>query len=282
MTFRTILSPQALQEHLGDASWRIFDCRHDLAQPDAGEQAYRIAHIPNAGFMHLDRDLSGVKRGNNGRHPLPDAAAFANLLAQRGVSNATQVIAYDDSGGMFAARLWWMLRWLGHEAVAVLDGGLSAWKRASLPLTDVIPAMAPVSFQWRATEHAVDVAFVQAHLNDPAVQLIDARAPERFRGEQETIDPVAGHIPGALNRFIKENLDGDGCFKRPEQLREEFTQRLRARPNATPVCYCGSGAAACHHVLAMEIAGLRTAKLYVGSWSEWCSDPHRPIATGAE
>jgi thiosulfate/3-mercaptopyruvate sulfurtransferase len=279
MTFRTVVSVSELAAHVHDAQWRIFDCRHDLADPDAGSRAYRNAHIPNAQFLHLDHDLSGVKTGKNGRHPLPVPETFADTLARRGVSNETQVVAYDDSQGMFAARLWWMLRWLGHADVAVLDGGLSSWKEAGLALTNDIPTISPASFRWRVATKPVDADYVQAHLHQPETILIDARTAERFRGDSEPIDPVAGHIPGAVNRPYRNNLAADGRFKSAPQLREEFDALLGRHAMEDVISYCGSGVAACHHVLALEIAGRHGARLYAGSWSEWCSDTERPTAS---
>ncbi len=280
MTFRTLVSAEALAAHVDDASWRIFDCRHDLTQPDAGEHAFVTGHIPAAQFLHLDRDLSGPKHGKNGRHPLPDPALLAATLARCGVSNATQVVAYDNVGGMFAARLWWLLRWLGHDNVAVLDGGLPAWERHGGLLTDKATPRAPAVFDWRTGDQAVGADFVRANLRQPHLRLIDARAPDRFRGENETLDPVGGHIPGAVNRFFKDSLTADNHFRPAAQLRDDFDRLLSH--GQRPVCYCGSGVTACHLLLAMEISGLKDARLYAGSWSEWCSDAQRPTATGAE
>ena len=269
MVFHTLVSTQALATQLDDASWRIFDCRHDLAKPEAGEQAYRAAHIPNAQFLHLDRDLSGPVTGSNGRHPLPDPATFAATLARRGVSNDSQVIAYDDSGGMFAVRLWWMLRWLGHDKVAVLDGGLPAWQSAGYALSERVPRVPPAVFSWRAGELPVDGAYVQTHLAQPGMLLMDARGADRFRGENETLDPVAGHIPGAVNRPFRNNLVADGHFKPAAQLRREFEELLGEHPAQNTVCYCGSGVTACVDLLALHEAGRPDAKLYPGSWSQW-------------
>jgi thiosulfate/3-mercaptopyruvate sulfurtransferase len=282
MAFQTLVPVEILAAHTNDASWRIFDCRHDLMNPGAGRQAYLCAHIPNAQFLHLDDDLSRQKTGTNGRHPLPDPAIFAETLGRHGVSSETQVVAYDDSGGMFAARLWWMLRWLGHEDVALLDGGLRAWQMAGLPLTAELPIVVPARFPSARRDEPVDTTFVRNHLRRPDLLLIDARTPERFRGESEPIDPVAGHIPGAVNRPYRANLASDDRFKSAEQLRDEFVTLLGSHPSADVVSYCGSGVAACHHLLALEIAGFHGARLYPGSWSEWCSDRQRPIATGAQ
>lgn len=282
MAANTIISAQELAAHLDDPDWRLFDCRHELEKPDAGEAAYRESHLPNAQFLHLERDLSGPKTGKNGRHPLPDPELLAAKLGQLGVSNNTQVVAYDNSGGMFAARLWWLLRWLGHENVAVLDGGIAAWRRAGQSLTAKVAAPIPAKFSWRLSREIVNADYVQAHLRGHSMLVIDARSPERFRGENETLDRVGGHIPGAINRFFKDNLTPDGDFKSAEQLQQEFESLLRGRPVETAVSQCGSGITACHNLLALEIAGLAGARLYPGSWSEWCSDPRRPIAKGAD
>lgn len=280
MAYRTLISPADLAAHVADPRWRIFDCRHDLTDAQAGERAYREAHIPEARFLHLDRDLSGAKTGKNGRHPLPDPATLSQRLARDGVSNNTQVVAYDDSGGMFAARLWWLLRWLGHPDVAVLDGGLSAWRKGGLPVTDIIPATSPARFSWKLSQPTADVDYVQAHLSREEMLVVDARAPDRFRGENETLDPVGGHLPSAVNRFFKDNLDADGRFKSAAQLKQEWQALLKNIPSAAVVSQCGSGVTACHNLLALEVAGLSGAALYPGSWSEWCSDPARPISTG--
>lgn len=270
---------------LGDPSWCIFDCRHDLKQTEYGHQAYARGHIPGAQFLHLDRDLSGPTTGRNGRHPLPDPEVFATKMAACGVNFNTQVVAYDNEGGIFASRLWWMLRWLGHTRVAVLDGGLAGWKRAGLMLEGGTPLVAPEEFvatPERTRDTQVDTDFVMAHLEMPDMTIVDARSPERFRGENETLDPVGGHIPGAVNRFYADNLDDDGCFFKPAaQLRKEFEALLAGQDPRRVVQQCGSGVTACHNLLAMELAGLPGSKLYAGSWSEWCSDPSRPVATGS-
>lgn len=278
----TLVSVESLAAHLEDPAWRVFDCRHDLKNTEYGQQAFLKGHIPGAQYLHLDRDLSGPMTGKNGRHPLPDIESFARRMRECGVGPETQVVAYDNEGGIFASRLWWMLRWLGHERAALLDGGLPGWRRAKLPLQVEVPSVAPGDFQPKPRETAqVDVAYVLARLHSPEMMLIDARGEDRYAGENETLDPVAGHIPGALNRFYFENLDDAGCFFKPaDELRAEFDDLLDGRAPETVVQQCGSGVTACHNLLAMEIAGLTGSKLYVGSWSEWCSDPSRPIATG--
>ncbi len=277
-----LLGAAEVAAHLADPNWRIFDCRHDLRQTEYGLTAYRNGHIPGALYLHLDRDLSGPVDGRHGRHPLPDPAVFAEKMSQCGVSAATQVVVYDNEGGIFASRLWWLLRWLGHERVALLDGGLAGWKRAKLPLEAQVPEVAPAQFRVRAgIDGPIDADYVAAHLGSREMLLVDARSPERFRGENETLDPVGGHIPGAVNRFYFDNLDDDGCFFKPAaELAAEFELLLDGRSPAQVVQQCGSGVTACHNLLAMEIAGFSGSRLYAGSWSEWCSDPSRPVATG--
>ena len=261
--------------------WRVFDCRHDLKNTEYGRQAYARGHIPGALFLHLDDDLSGARDGHNGRHPLPAAARFARRMSDCGVDATTQVVAYDNEGGIFASRLWWMLRWLGHDRVAVLDGGLAGWKRSKRALEETAPVVEARNFTARPGDIAVDTGQVLSSLQSEKMLIIDARSPERFRGENETLDPVGGHIPGAVNRFYFDNLDDDGCFFKPAaELRAEFDALLAGRPVESVVQQCGSGVTACHNMLAMELAGLSGSKLYPGSWSEWCADPSRPVARG--
>lgn len=281
--YTTLISAANLAERLAAApgSVAVFDCRFDLADPAAGEAAYAAGHIRGAQYLHLDRDLSGRKTGTNGRHPLPTRDAFAMLLASRGVRQGQQVVAYDAQGGAYAARLWWLMRWLGHDSVAVLDGGLQAWEAAGQPLTTDVPQPAPGDFRASAPlESTVDAATVLANVKSPTRVVIDARAPDRYRGENETIDPVGGHIPGARNRFFKDNLAADGRFKTGHELRETFTALLAGTEPNRVILQCGSGVTACHNALALEIAGLHGASLYPGSWSEWSADPSRPVATG--
>ena len=258
----------------------IVDTSFDLADTDAGERRYRESHLPGAHYLHLDRDLSGTKTGRNGRHPLPDRAAFARTLGALGIQPGTQVVCYDAQGGVYAARLWWMLRWLGHAEAAVLDGGVQAWQRAGGALTNrssSAPGGAPYPDR-PSLAPTIDADGVAARA--PLRMLIDARAGERFRGEAEPIDPVAGHIPGALQRFHKSNLDSAGNFKAAPLLRDEFHGLLAGRAPGDVIHSCGSGVTACHNLLAMEHAGLAGSFLYPGSWSEWSSDPARPIARG--
>jgi thiosulfate/3-mercaptopyruvate sulfurtransferase len=278
--FTTLISVADLAARRDDAGWIVCDCRHDLTDVEAGRRAYRESHIPGARFVHLDADLSAPPTGRNGRHPLPDPDRFARRLGELGIGNSTQVVAYDASGGYYAARMWWMLRWVGHEAVAVLDGGWNAWRKAPHPITDQIPAIKAARFTARArTDLARDANTVAASLGKRGPLLLDARSPDRFRGENETLDPVAGRIPGAVNRFFKLNLDADGGFKPPSPLREEFNAVIGAKAPSDVIHYCGSGVTACHNLLAMEVAGLAGSRLYPGSWSEWVADPSRPVAT---
>ncbi|MFO1199525.1 MAG: sulfurtransferase [Burkholderiaceae bacterium] len=256
----------------------VVDCRHELGKPDAGAQAYAAAHIPGAHFLHGDHDLAGPPNGRNGRHPLPDRETFAAKLRSTGLAPGQLLVAYD---GGFAARLWWMARWIGHARVAVLDGGIAAWKAAGFPTTAEVPAPRAGGIVAGAPAMpALDVDQVMANLATKAYVVVDARSADRWRGDTEPIDPVAGRIPGALNRFIGANLRPDGRFKPAEVLRAEFDALLAGRPAAQVVHSCGSGVAACHNLLAMEIAGLAGSALYAGSWSEWCADPSRPVGRG--
>jgi thiosulfate/3-mercaptopyruvate sulfurtransferase len=281
MTHSTLVSVEQTAAHLDDPEWVICDCRHDLANHSAGYKAYRAGHIPGARFLHLDVDLSGPKTGLTGRHPLPHPSTFSLRLGALGISNNTQVVAYDETGGVYASRLWWMLRWVGHTKVAVLDGGWQAWSKAGLPVTVEQPAIKPVTFNGKAqTQIAVDSAQVLANLQQRKALVLDARSSDRYRGENETLDPVAGHIPGAANRFFKLNLDADGRFKKPDALKQEFGSMLDGHAPEAIVHQCGSGVTACHNLLAMEVAGLAGSRLYPGSWSEWVSDRRRPVATG--
>ena len=277
----TLISASVLAEHLNDAGWIVCDCRHDLTDTDAGRRAYAESHIPGARFLHLDNDLSAPKTGRNGRHPLPDEKTFARRLGEQGISNTTQVVAYDASGGYYAARLWWMLRWLGHDAAAVLDGGWNAWVGAGESVTAQLPQVRPATFLPRPRPGLMlDATSISAVSGKTRSLLLDARAPNRYRGENETLDPVAGHIPGAANRFFQLNLDSGGKFRPAAALKQEFTALLGSAAPESVTHYCGSGVTACHNLLAMEVAGLPGSRLYPGSWSEWCSDPSRPVATG--
>ena len=268
----TLVSTAELAAH---PQWRVFDCRHDLAKPELGEAQYGDGHIPGALFAHLERDLSAAKTGRNGRHPLPDAGDFAEWVQKSGLLPTDQVVCYDAGNGAMAARLWWMLRWIGHGEVAVLDGGLAKWTREGRPVTSEVPRFTPRKYPLELRpELAVDVGTLERNLEK--CLLLDARAPARYRGEQEPIDPVAGRIKGAQNRFNMENVSPEGTFKPSSILKKDFQSVLKGRSPAEVIHYCGSGVAACHNLLAMEIAGLAGGRLYAGSWSEWSSDPQRP------
>ena len=282
MSFNTLISASTLATHLTDANWIVCDCRHDLANYESGRRAYAEAHLPDARFLHLDEDLSGPKTGVNGRHPLPHPITFTLRLAALGIDNNTQVIAYDAMGGVYASRLWWMLRWVGHKNAAVLDGGIDAWVKAKQPVSAELPAIKPVRYNPNPiSQLAVSANEVAANLDHQTLRVVDARSPDRFRGENETLDPVAGHIPGATNRFFKNNLTEDGCFKPADKLKQEFAAVLDTHAPNSVVHQCGSGVTACHNLLAMEVAGLSGSRLFPGSWSEWVSDRKRPVATGS-
>ncbi len=275
--YGTLVDCATLAAHLDDTEWLVFDCRHQLSDAAAGEAAYAKGHLPNAVFLHLDRDLSSPGNGRNGRHPLPDSHLLARKLGAAGVSGSTQVVVYDDAGGMIAGRLWWLLRWLGHTRVAVLDGGISQWLKEARPLSTEIPKPVPAVFEIAMRDCMVSTEVVQNNLVSGDLCVIDARSPDRFRGENETLDPVGGHIPGARNRFFRDNLDADGVFRPAAELHREFLALLAGVEPKQVVMQCGSGVSACHNLLAMEIAGLSGARLYAGSWSEWCSDSTRPV-----
>jgi thiosulfate/3-mercaptopyruvate sulfurtransferase len=275
----TLISVADLAAHIDDPEFVIFDCRHELTDATVGTRAYGESHLKNARFAHVDKNLAAPPNGKNGRHPLPDPGVFMDWLGSVGVSNNKQVVGYDASGGVYASRLWWMLRWVGHTKVAVLNGGWQAWLGAGQPVTREVPSPKGEKFTGRADQSAVDAGHVLKNLNSPSMRLIDARSNDRFRGQNETIDPVAGHIPGALNRFFKDNLDARGLFKSAEELRAAFAPLLGHTPASQTVHQCGSGVSACHNLLAMEIAGMKGSRLYPGSWSEWITDPSRPVAT---
>ena len=280
MNLSSLVSCAQLATHLDDPLWRVFDCRHQLSDVGYGARAYAEGHLPGASFLHLDRDLSAAMNGRNGRHPLPDPQRLADLLGAAGVADSTQVVVYDDAGGMVAGRLWWLLRWLGHERVAVLDGGIGQWLKEGRPLTTEVPVAAPARFAEKIAprDWVLSADEVQARIGSDELCLVDARAPDRFRGENETLDAVGGHIPGARNRFFRDNLDAQGLYRPAAELRREFLALLDGVDPARVVMYCGSGVSACHNLLAMELAGLPMARLYAGSWSEWCSDTARPVA----
>ncbi|HKY02904.1 MAG TPA: sulfurtransferase [Burkholderiales bacterium] len=280
MSYTTLVDTDTLAAHLRDERWVLIDCRHDLGNPDAGRKSYDAGHIPGAHFMRLDVDLSSPSNGRNGRHPLPDPQVLAKRLGELGITKGVQVVAYDDQGGMFAARLWWLLNWLGHSTVALLNGGLSQWLKEARPLSSETPSPQPAVFNVESRSIGVSVSEVLESLRTNRALIVDARSADRYRGENETMDPIGGHIPGALNRFFKNNLDAQGRFKSAEILRAEWEALLQHTLPEQVVHQCGSGITACHNALAMEIAGLRGSRLYPGSWSEWCTDSTRPVARG--
>ena len=270
--YTSLISAEQLLQHFDAADWRIIDCRFFLDDTEAGRQAYADSHIPYALYAHLDEDLSGpILAGQTGRHPLPSLLHMTRLFSSWGIDHTTQVVVYDQGHGGIAARLWWMLKWLGHEAVAVLDGGWMAWKRATYPTTAVEPVLTKSNFIPKIQEDWIIVAeaLTQGHGYD----LIDSRAAARFRGEEEPIDPVAGHIPGARNLPFADNLTTEGAWKSKAILKARFEDTVES----DPVFYCGSGVTACHNLLARYHAGLGMGKLYPGSWSEWITDVDRPV-----
>jgi len=281
MAFRTLISTAALALNLNDPAFAIVDCRAKLDDLEWGAREHAAAHIPGAVHADLTNDLSGPKSGTNGRHPMPDAQALAQTFSRLGIASGVQVVAYDQDNGMFASRLWWLLRWLGHDAVAVLDGGFKKWKAEERPTESGETRRAPRAFTGSPRPGmAVDVEAVASHLGAGGPRLVDARAPERYRGDSEPIDKVGGHIPGAKNHFYQWNLDEQGLFRTPEELRAKISATVGDVPTDQVVCYCGSGVTACHNLLAFEHAGITGAKLYAGSWSEWSSDPTRPVEKG--
>jgi thiosulfate/3-mercaptopyruvate sulfurtransferase len=283
MSFTHLITTSQLAESR-KPDWVIIDCRFDLSNPDWGFQNYQEGHLPGAVYAHLDHDLSGLVTGQTGRHPLPDPGVFAGKLTSWGIQAGTQVVVYDTTAGSFAVRLWWMLRYYGLTTVALLDGGYPKWLHELHPVQTGIftPTPAPSPFVPSIqAEMLVSTAEVEELRRDPAYLLVDARAPQRFSGETEPIDAVAGHIPGAVNRFHAKNITPEGEFRPLPRLRTEFDQLLNGTPAKNVVVYCGSGVTSCHLLLAMEMVGLKGARLYGGSWSEWIRDPSRPIAVNS-
>lgn len=277
-----LISTSELAAHLSDPDWLVADCRFELGKPDAGVAAWREGHVPGAVFVDLERDLSAPVTPRTGRHPLPKIEEFAAMLSGLGVSESSQVVCYDAGSGAFAARLWWMLRWAGHDAVAVLDGGFAAWTAEGRPVSTEAVAQEPTHFVARARPNMVilDAAGVMESLAG-GERLVDVRGAERFEGRVEPIDAVAGHVPGAVNLPYTENLDAGGRFRQPRELAALWRTRTGAAPGRAPICMCGSGVTACHGLLALEAAGIGGGRLYSGSWSEWIRDPSRPIARGS-
>ena len=281
MSYSTLISTSELAKHLHDPNWIIFDCRFSLADAEAGHRAYRQGHIEGARYADLNKDLSSAVKSYTGRHPLPNFSELANKLGAWGVNSRSQIVVYDDASGAFAGRMWWLLRCMGHTQVAVLDGGIKHWQKLGLPQTTALPKISASQFrsyidnqQWLSAQQ------VEKGLASRSLTLIDARTPERFNGLQEPIDPIAGHVPKALNRPFQLNLDAQGLFLPAAQLRQQFNALSANCPAEHIVHMCGSGVTGCHNLLAMEVAGLSGSKLYAGSWSEWIANKNRPVATG--
>lgn len=283
--YKTIISAMDLftiTQSPADKNQLIIDCSFDLANLEAGIKAYQAGHIPGAHYLNLEDQLSAKKTGFNGRHPLPSREAFLAVLANLGVDEKTQIFIYDNASGMYASRVWWMCRWVGHDLAAVLDGGIAAWQAEGFPVVDT-QSVRPRASNLSMRDPKVDLVLFQQvsdNLNTSEFLVLDARAPDRFRGENETLDPIGGHIPGAKNRFFRNNLTAAGVFKSPSELLGDFRELIGLRKPSEVICQCGSGVTACHNLLAMEVAGLVGASLYAGSWSEWCAQPNAQIATG--
>ena len=283
MAHSTLVSTDALAAHLDDAAWIVIDCRYDLNNQNWGEEQYAASHVPGAVYANLGHDLSGEKDGRNGRHPLPGPDAMNATFGRLGIGPGMQVVVYDQDNGIYASRLWWMLRYMSHDAAAVLDGGFAKWVREARLTRAGVETRPPAPFAGKPrSEMRLTANQVWTRLDDPTMMLVDARAPERFEGRGETLDRTAGHIPGARNHFYKTNVAADGTMLPPEALRRNFDRLLGNRPPSQVAMYCGSGVTACHNLLAMEHAGLSGMKLYPGSWSEWSSDPDKPVETGPE
>ncbi len=284
MSYKTLISVAELTSLLSKSGTEVvlLDASHDLFDPTAGRRAYDQGHLPSAHFISMDKDVGGQKTSQNGRHPLPDRSDVVGTLQRLGINNNTQVVVYDNSQGTHASRVWWTLKWLGHPDVAVLDGGIQAWQAAGNPVTKEPAApVAPGNFTERGTGMQVATfEDVLENLHTKQKLVVDARSSDRFRGENETLDPKAGHIPGAVNRFYRLNLNEDGTFKSTDQLKTELLDLMGDRQASELIMQCGSGVSACHNLLALELVGLGTSALYVGSWSEWCSRENAPIATG--
>lgn len=284
-TYKTIISPKDLCAYIqspDNKNFIVLDCSFDLVNIEAGLRAYESAHIEGSYYINLETQLSSTKTGLNGRHPLPSRENFLQILENLGIDEKTQIFIYDNAGGMYAARLWWMCRWVGHDLAAVLDGGIQRWQLEEFPLvTSESPKRAVSKLSMRdAKVNLISYDQVLENLQNGLNLVLDARASDRFRGENETLDPIGGHIPNAKNHFFKNNLTDSGIFKSPSELKSAFEEIIGERSIEKIICQCGSGVTACHNLLAMEIAGLSGAGLYAGSWSEWCAQPNAPVATG--
>ena len=276
--YTTLIETAQLVELLGQPGLVLLDCRFNINSPEAGRENWRESHIPGAHYIHLDRDMASAPNTNSGRHPLPDINAFQTRLGALGIKANSQVVVYDDASGAIAGRMWWLLRWAGHPVAALLNGGWPKWVRENRPTSNEAPSESETPYSATVREGLwVSTETVVRNLSEGAIQLVDARAPDRYSGRMEPLDTMAGHIPGSINMPFQENLDKDGCFKSAEILHQRFAALAE---DARPVCHsCGSGVTACHNFLAMAYAGLEPGQLYVGSWSEWIRDPARPIAT---
>jgi thiosulfate/3-mercaptopyruvate sulfurtransferase len=281
MRFTTVVSSDQLSRYLDDPDWIVFDCRFTLTNTEAGRASYQQGHIPGARYVHLDDDMSSAVTPTSGRHPLPDVKIFSEKLSRWGVDASKQVVVYDDSFGSMAVKMWWLLRWLGHDNVALLDGNWPIWAKQKLPVSTALPTIVATNFVANVhNELVVDTTEVDFARRERCSVLIDARPEQRFAGEREPLDKVAGHIPGSINWVYEENLDFDGTYLPAEELKEAYLKLMHNLKPQQVIHTCGSGVTACHNMLAMEIAGLHGSKLYAGSWSEWITDPSRPVATG--
>ena len=281
MEYDTIISAQDLNSIISDDNVRVFDCRFSLKDPQGGLKSYQSGHLPNAQFADMDTQLSSAMTETSGRHPLPDVDVFIEQLCAWGVSNDTQVIAYDDMKGAFAARLWWMMRWVGHNKVAVLNGGMEKWTEQGFPLTQDSVDYSRGNFTGQANmDWLVDIDTVRSELEADSITLIDARAADRFTAKDNKTDPVPGHIPGAVNLPFGGNLTGEGLMQAPDAIKQRFESVIKDRPVGDVVNMCGSGVTACHNLLAQAIAGMPPMKIFIGSWSQWIKDSSRPVATG--
>ncbi|MGZ8184905.1 MAG: sulfurtransferase [Methylobacter sp.] len=279
MAYNTLVSADILHQHLNNSNWIIIDCRFSLTNTESGAKAYRRGHIPQARYAHLDKDLSSGTTAYTGRHPLPNFTVLSRKLGDWGIANHSQVVVYDDAGGAFAGRLCWLLRCLGHDHVALLDGGIKHWVQKGYKTTTILPIVKTTTFRpYLNDESWINSLQVQNNLARKSICLMDARSPERFQGEHELIDPVAGHIPGAINRPFQLNLDASGLFLSADDMSKQFKQLIGDKAPEYAVHMCGSGVTACHNVLAMEHAGLKGSKLYAGSWSEWIRNKNRAVS----